>query len=49
MWKRSETILHMIDFMPIIKSVWDKKRVLGDEPAWWREIVPSFLSHGDEL
>ncbi|KAK5991963.1 Chloroperoxidase [Cladobotryum mycophilum] len=48
-WKRSETRLHMLDLLPIIKAVWDKKRVLSDEPAWWREYVPAFLNAREEL
>lgn len=46
-WKRSERKLGAMDFLPVMKNIYEEKRLQSGKGALWKALVPSFLLGAD--
>ncbi|KAL7940725.1 Chloroperoxidase [Trichoderma barbatum] len=42
-WKKSERKLGLVDFVPVIKGIFEEKRLQAGKGPLWKALVPSFL------
>ncbi|KAL7953144.1 Chloroperoxidase [Trichoderma compactum] len=42
-WKKSERTIGLLDFVPVIKGIYEEKRLQAGKGPLWKAFVPSFL------